>query len=1184
MNILRTLFQHFFFKKRLANTIFLSFCISWIFPALVNGLEIPSRTLTGHHGEIFALAFDPVNQTVASAGGDQSIRLWNAQTGRLQSILKGHSATIRTLAFSPKGQFLASGASDKTTRVWDIKTGKKVVSFSSMFGSVRTVAFSPNGNILASAGDGGSLRLLDWKAKKELKAMKSGFGIVYSVRFSPDGNVIATGNSDSLVHVWDPTSGHQLQTFSGHIKAIHAVAFSPDGSILASASLDGTVRLWDMATGRPRGILSGHTGEVHDVVFSPDGKTVISGGKDGTVRIWDWMSGRQRMSFSEHRGPVWTVALSQNGSLLASGGRDRVVRLMSPQSSVKVASKPEPSQVHTRDADVGPPPSPPPQAEADLSIHPHDVKPGEPLTLGLTIANTGKGPLYRFQGKTQSTDPLFDGHFFYFGKIQAGQSQTETVTIQIPHDHPIQEVPIQITFEEYNGFKPDPLKALVVLTGGPRPRFAYNYKVMDDGSGQSVGNGDGRIQKGEAVDILFTLKNVGSVPAKNTWVEMENISGQHLEIRPTMIRFGQMAPNQSKQARISFTVWPDFPKDQLTFHASIQEKTLQIFLNEKLSLALDPHAPQQIVATNKIIRVTQEEVAILSGAGSESSVIATVNKDQSLAVTGELGDWFRVSLSEEETGWMAKGQAEVVISTAKGNMPIPVIRGLEENRTSQFITLTDELKRAQSERAEIEQVLQQREQEMQELRAKLEPLSTSERAKLSTAQEQLEQERLEQEHIKSALRTREQEMETLRQQLASMTSTQTTTLTTMQEKLQQEQAQREQAEKALQQHQSELAHLRTQLSEVEKHAQTPKTPPAIALATPFDGQKVEVDRIQLVGAAASELGISRVEIRVNNELLARRQGRGVSVVPDGKSSQATLEFSEFIALREGPNDILVIAYDGEQISTTRKLKVTLQVDKGKIWAVVIGISQYDAVRPLKYADKDAIAFHDYLVKDVGIPTDQISLLLNKQATLIGLKRTLGTDLKRKANPQDTVIIYYAGHGAPETDASSPDGDGLEKYLIPYDADPHDLYTTGLPMREVETIFHRLSAERVIFITDSCYSGATAGRTFSTVGRRAVVSDNFLTRLSKGKGRVVLTASRAGEISEERDELGHGVFTYYLLEGLKGKADIDADQIITVDEAYAYVSKHVPTVTGQNQHPVKKGEFEGQLILGRVHNP
>jgi uncharacterized caspase-like protein len=140
------------------------------------------------------------------------------------------------------------------------------------------------------------------------------------------------------------------------------------------------------------------------------------------------------------------------------------------------------------------------------------------------------------------------------------------------------------------------------------------------------------------------------------------------------------------------------------------------------------------------------------------------------------------------------------------------------------------------------------------------------------------------------------------------------------------------------------------------------------------------------------------------------------------------------------------------------------------------------------------------------------------------------------------------------------------------------------MREVEIIFHRLSADRVIFITDSCYSGATAGRTFSTASRRAVVSDNFLTRLAKGKGRVVLTASRAGEVSEERDDLQHGVFTYYLLEGLSGGADFNADGVVTVDEVYAYVSTHVPQVTGQNQHPVKKGEFEGQLILGRVQSP
>ena len=403
----------------------------------------------------------------------------------------------------------------------------------------------------------------------------------------------------------------------------------------------------------------------------------------------------------------------------------------------------------------------------------------------------------------------------------------------------------------------------------------------------------------------------------------------------------------------------------------------------------------------------------------------------------------------------------------------------------------------------------------------------------------------------------------------------------MKEHLQQEQHQREQAETALQNFKQELNELRSKLEEMNHTRSQTKTPPAIALATPFEGQTLKVDRVQLVGAAASDRGIARLEFRVNEELLARRQGRGIAVTSSQDVRQATLEFSESVPLKEGENVITVVAYDGDQLTSTRTLHVMREVNKGNIWAVVIGISQYERVRPLKYADQDALAFHQYLTQNIGVPDDHVTLLLNEKATLYNLKRSLGTHLKRNAGAHDTVIIYYAGHGAPEADAFNADGDGLEKYLVPYDADSQDLYTTGLPMREVETIFQRLSAERVIFITDSCYSGAPAGRTFATVSRRANLSDGFLNRLSKGKGRVVLTASRAGEVSEERDELGHGVFTYYLLEGLRGKADIDGDKIVTVDEIYSYLSEQVPAVTGQNQHPVKKGEVEGQLILGRI---
>jgi uncharacterized caspase-like protein len=205
--------------------------------------------------------------------------------------------------------------------------------------------------------------------------------------------------------------------------------------------------------------------------------------------------------------------------------------------------------------------------------------------------------------------------------------------------------------------------------------------------------------------------------------------------------------------------------------------------------------------------------------------------------------------------------------------------------------------------------------------------------------------------------------------------------------------------------------------------------------------------------------------------------------------------------------------------------------------------------------------------------------LDEQVTLDRLRSILGTHLRQKVAKDDMVIIYFAGHGATELDASSPDGDGLEKYLLPVNADPKDLYATAMPMNEVARIFQRLSSEKIVFISDTCYSGASGGRTIASLGFRANLTGTFLESISQGKGRVILTASDANEVSMEKDDLQHGVFTYYLLEALQGKGDLDGDGVITVDEVYRYVSIKVPQATGQNQHPVKKGEMQGQIVLG-----
>jgi len=137
------------------------------------------------------------------------------------------------------------------------------------------------------------------------------------------------------------------------------------------------------------------------------------------------------------------------------------------------------------------------------------------------------------------------------------------------------------------------------------------------------------------------------------------------------------------------------------------------------------------------------------------------------------------------------------------------------------------------------------------------------------------------------------------------------------------------------------------------------------------------------------------------------------------------------------------------------------------------------------------------------------------------------------------------------------------------------------MDEVRKIFQRISAERLIFIADTCYSGASGGRTMVTSKTRANLSDKFYERIAKGKGRVIISSCSANEISKEDDSLQHGIFSYYMLEGLKGSADQDGDGIITVSELFSYISRTVPEASAQDQHPVKKGETEGELVIGRV---
>jgi hypothetical protein len=368
---------------------------------------------------------------------------------------------------------------------------------------------------------------------------------------------------------------------------------------------------------------------------------------------------------------------------------------------------------------------------------------------------------------------------------------------------------------------------------------------------------------------------------------------------------------------------------------------------------------------------------------------------------------------------------------------------------------------------------------------------------------------------------------------------------------------------------------RLQLLEEEKQKQ-PKSIPIIAILNPKDGATVESECIPLSGVAEHRRTITQFDILLNDVLVSPKDRRLTKVT--GKELDR-IEFSGQLCLREGKNEVTIIAQDKEGLSTKKTISVQLAKKPGETWAVIIGINKYANFVPLKYAVDDAREFYRYLVEVNKVPKDKIWLMLDQEATLDKIRSILGTRLRRSAGKEDTVIIYWAGHGAIESDSTSVDGDGLEKYILPHNADLKDLYTSAMPMGEIARIFQRISSDRLVFITDTCYSGATGGRTVPVLGVRTNISGAFLERISQGRGRVVLTAGDANEVTVESDDLRHGVFTYYLLEGLRGKADLDGNGIITVDEVYRYVSIKVPQATGQVQHPVRKGEMTGEIILG-----
>ncbi|HEX4142220.1 MAG TPA: M56 family metallopeptidase [Pirellulales bacterium] len=288
---------------------------------------------------VFRMQCSPDGSLMAATGGDGAdgvVSLWDLSTGKVVGTLNGHEQDVRAMAFTHDGKTLATAGKDRTIRLWDVGSRKQIRMFqgsknpsdpTAQTAPILATAYSPDGGSVATADEEGQVSVYALSPPRLLRSWTAHTDAAAALAYSPDGRTLVSGGYDKAVKVWNLSTGELVRSLEGHKGWVMSLAISHDGQTLASGSYDRSIRLWNMADGVERKVLDGHTATVRSLAFSHSDKLLASGSADHTVRLWDAASGQELAALAGHQAVVRSIAFSPDDRLLASGGEDQTVKL-----------------------------------------------------------------------------------------------------------------------------------------------------------------------------------------------------------------------------------------------------------------------------------------------------------------------------------------------------------------------------------------------------------------------------------------------------------------------------------------------------------------------------------------------------------------------------------------------------------------------------------------------------------------------------------------------------------------------------------------------------------------------------------------------------------------------------------------------------------------------------------------